>query len=609
MESNMDRRLILASAGLAGVAGVAALGRMAKAGPIDPPPGPISSTGKTLQQVYDRVARGGANASPETRRCIQDLPSSATAQFVIDEPGAYYLGGDVTGQAGKCCIEVRCSDVDIDGGGFTFHGAQGTLSCVRCPLPPGVAVSNVEIYDCAFRDWQGCCCDLPTVGACFVSDCSFHQCVCPDDAAFGPGAVCRCGPGSEVSDCDVRSCTGSMIRCGQSSLIDGCSCVSGLGGGMRCADGSCISDCCVIGNESPAASMIQCGARCLVTDCDVRDCFGPAVTVGADCCVECCSVTGGTGGAIFCSSRCCCEDCSVLHHVGTGIVCLERCCVEDCVVRSCNGVAISVGSSSSIECCTCDECPAGFVMGDDSCCEDCDAHHIAGNGIAGGARCSVCDCDCRSCDAWACVVGDDSSVECCSVSGGGGGGATGLAGGGFLCADGCCVSDCSVTQTTGPSIQCSSRSVVCRCTCKQGWGIDVQAQCSVTENECIDCTNVQPFGGAIVVHGERCCVEDNYCSGGGILVLAGGDRCVIENNQCAGSQSTVPGTGGGAIYIEPGVTGCHVVCNRSRGNSVSSAFSIPPGNSFGPLCNVAAGGDMSLVQSSSHPQCNFVYGG
>ena len=609
MESGMDRRLILASAGLAGVAGVAALGRMAKAGPIDPPPGPISSTGKTLQQVYDRVARGGDTASAEPRRCVRDLSSSQGAQFVIDQPGAYYVDADITGVPGKCCIEIRCPDVDLDGGGFTFHGVPGSLSCISAAGPAGLSVSNIEVYDCAFRAWQGCCCDLARASACFVSDCSFHDCVCPDDAVFGPGAVCRCGFGSEVCDCDVRSCTGSMIRCGPSSCIDGCTCVSSAGGGMRCADASTISDCCVIGNDAPLLAMIQGGDRSRIVDCDIRDCFGVAISVGDSTEVECCSVTGGSGGAIFLSTDCCCEDCSVLHHSGSGITGLDRCCIDDCIVRSCGGVAVSVGSSSSIECCTCDTCPVGFVMGDDSCCEDCDAHHIAGSGITCGARCSVCDCDCRSCDTWGCIVGDDSSVECCAVSGGGGGGAGGLTGGAFLCADGCCVSDCSVTQTTGPSIQCSSRCVVCRCTCKQGWGIDVQAQCTVTENECIDCLSLQPFGGAIIVHGQRCCVEDNYCSGGGILVLTGGDRCVIENNQCAGSESTVPGTGGGAIYIEPGVTGCHVVCNRNRGNSVSSAFSIPPGNSFGPLCNVSAGGDMSLVASSSHPQCNIVYGG
>jgi len=608
MESGMDRRLILASAGLAGVAGVAALGRMAKAGPIDPPQGPISSTGKTMQQVYDRVARGGPSAGAETRLCIQDLPSSPDAQFVVSQGGAYYVGGDITGESGKCCILIDTrDDVDIDCNGCTFRGVQGTLSCIRASAPPGVSLSNFEVYDAAFRGWQGCCIDLPTVSSCFVSDCSFHECVCPDDAVFGPGAVCRCGPGSEVCDCDVRFCTGSLIRCGPASSIDDCSCMSCAGGGMRCGENSCISNCFVVGNDAPSLSMIQCGGGSEVCDCDVRDCFGPAITVGSSCDISCCSVTGGSGGAMSCGVDSTVEDCSVLHHVGSGILGLDRCNVEDCVVRSCNGAAISVGSSSSIECCTCDECPSGFTMGNDSCCEDCDALHIAGTGITGGDRSRVCDCDMSFCDSWSVIVGERSNVECCSAAGGGGGGSGGIIGGGIQCGSGSCACDCSVVATTGPSILCASRCTLCRCHCESGWGIEVHDQCSVYENECIECISLQPLGGALIVHGQLTCVEDNYCSGGGIVLLAGADACVVENNQCAGSGSTIPGTGGGVIFLDSSVRGCTVVRNRCRGSSTSSAFSIPPSNSFGPLCNVSAGGDMSGVAGSSHHLCNQVY--
>src|SRR4051794_18007633 len=126
-DNTQDRRLMLAGIGLAGAAIVGGLARVAKAGDLNPPPGPIGSTGRTISEVYDRVATGGEHASPEPRKCIQDLPGSPTAMFVIEQPGAYYLSGPVQAQAGLLCIEVRCSHVDIDGGGFPIIGVLGMV--------------------------------------------------------------------------------------------------------------------------------------------------------------------------------------------------------------------------------------------------------------------------------------------------------------------------------------------------------------------------------------------------------------------------------------------------------------------------------------------------
>lgn len=113
-ESPLDRRLLLG--GLAGVAGLAALAQMAKAGPLTPPAGAVTSTGRTLTEIEPRIPISLATAPP----------GSTGANFVIAQPGSYYLTGSVTGQAGRNGIVIRANNVSIDLLGFTVQGVSGS---------------------------------------------------------------------------------------------------------------------------------------------------------------------------------------------------------------------------------------------------------------------------------------------------------------------------------------------------------------------------------------------------------------------------------------------------------------------------------------------------
>src|SRR5438128_8660709 len=125
MARNPDRRLLIAGLGLTGAA---ALARVARA---LPPPRP-ASTGTSLQDVYDKIARTDAGFG-EARIPVESLPGSATAQYVIGAPGVYYLTGNITGVAGEAAIEVPSDHVAIECGCFTLFGLPGTLACVTSP--------------------------------------------------------------------------------------------------------------------------------------------------------------------------------------------------------------------------------------------------------------------------------------------------------------------------------------------------------------------------------------------------------------------------------------------------------------------------------------------
>lgn len=99
-----DRRGIIA--GIAGLsAGVLLAGaRQAHAGPLNPPPGPVTPTGKTLSDV-------------QPRRVIRQADFVGGA-FTLDQPGAYALGENVAGT-----LVIGADDVDLNLNGFTVTAA------------------------------------------------------------------------------------------------------------------------------------------------------------------------------------------------------------------------------------------------------------------------------------------------------------------------------------------------------------------------------------------------------------------------------------------------------------------------------------------------------
>jgi hypothetical protein len=101
-----DRRLILTAAALAGAA---AIGRVASAGPLDPPPGPISPT---------------PGPEPRTPVGATTTPGDAQSMYRITQPGSYYLTGNVIATGPRNGIGIAADNVTLDLNGFTIDGAS-----------------------------------------------------------------------------------------------------------------------------------------------------------------------------------------------------------------------------------------------------------------------------------------------------------------------------------------------------------------------------------------------------------------------------------------------------------------------------------------------------
>ncbi len=128
----LDRRLMIGA--LSGAVGVVALSRVARGGPLDPPAGPVTSTGKTLTEIHDRIAKTSVGTA-EPRISVQSLPGSATALHVINHSGSYYMTGNIQGVTGKSAIEIVADRVTIN---LCGHSPSGISNFTHAIVATGV---------------------------------------------------------------------------------------------------------------------------------------------------------------------------------------------------------------------------------------------------------------------------------------------------------------------------------------------------------------------------------------------------------------------------------------------------------------------------------------
>lgn len=121
-------RIVLALVSAAMACVPAVLCTAARAGDLNPPPGPVAPTMKRLSDL-------------DPRRVLNDLPGSIDAVHVISQPGQYVLSRDVQGVAGKHGILVATNGrVTISLSGFSLNGVAGSLDGIRATSSTDLSV-------------------------------------------------------------------------------------------------------------------------------------------------------------------------------------------------------------------------------------------------------------------------------------------------------------------------------------------------------------------------------------------------------------------------------------------------------------------------------------
>ncbi len=261
MES-ADRRVLL---GAVGLAGVAALAHVAKAGPLNPPAGPISSSGKTLKEVEPRTALTPVPGQPI------DIPG----------PGSYYLTADANNG-----IRIFTSDVSIDLNGFAVR--RGSLG--------GAIVQSIATVASRLRVRNGLI-DIATGGTAISLDFGNNDGLVLEDLVISSGSgstpqvVTGGAPNAIVRRC-VFSATGigtlfSPLVLGAGAVLENCL-FQNCGNAPTLGANSAVADCVFLGTGITLSNEgMVVGDTCSVRRCTFYR-YRTALTTGAACAIEDC---------------------------------------------------------------------------------------------------------------------------------------------------------------------------------------------------------------------------------------------------------------------------------------------------------------------------------
>ncbi len=173
------------------------------AGELDPPPGPIEPTMKPLSAIEPRIPIG-------------DLP------FPIDQPGSYYLVGDLgPAPADTDGITITASDVTLDLCGFALIGAGKEAGSSGTGVTYSGTLQNIAVRNGTIRDWRS---DGLYLG-------SAENCLCEGLRSIGNGETgIRTGGHSIIRNCIVESNGSFGLTGSYGSRVEGNICRQNLVG-------------------------------------------------------------------------------------------------------------------------------------------------------------------------------------------------------------------------------------------------------------------------------------------------------------------------------------------------------------------------------------------
>lgn len=349
--------------------------RAAAQGSLTPPPGAPAPTMKTLAQVEPRKEVNATNT-----------PGDATYQFIISSPGSYYLGGNLTGVAGKHGIRIGAVDVTLDLKGFSMTGTAGSLSAIHT-FGGG---RNLRVRDGIIREWGGdganCQFALYPVyenlhfyingadgfkagGGAILRNCvsSYNG-----GAGFNLGAVSSSGGGISESadDAIVESCfatgnggNGFQVRGG---VFTGCEARVNTGHGLSATQPITISQFMANGNTGDG---IVAGAGSTLTGCTARDNTGENGILAGEgsTLTNCTASSNDVEYGINVDDRCTLTNCTSNLNTSDaadsrGIFTAAQCTITQCTVdgnlntnatpSNATGGGILAGASSTVQNCT-----------------------------------------------------------------------------------------------------------------------------------------------------------------------------------------------------------------------------------------------------------------
>ncbi len=330
------------------------------AGPLTPPSGPVTSTGKTLTEVEPRIAINATNT-----------PGDADSVFKIIGPGNYYLTSNVLGQFAKHGIEIAATvtgTVTIDLNGYQMVGGPDSQS--------GIARSNaipvrIVLKNGTVRNWEGSGVNLPNIEGGTFEDVKFVN-------NIGAGLVTT---HSRIINCEASSNTGHGMSVEDGSVIEGCVArLNGQSGIYADHDGTIHN--CEVSNNTLNGILVEYQGLVTNSSATSNGNIGIYLPRGgtADTCVATSNAQGGFRAMAGILRACVAND-NMNYGLSGGWTVFEECNAMDN-----NGVGFDGGGASTIRrCLATSNSSHGISAGGAMQILDCQTQYNGGDGI----RCSL----------------------------------------------------------------------------------------------------------------------------------------------------------------------------------------------------------------------------
>jgi parallel beta-helix repeat protein len=289
-------------------------------GPLNPPPGPITPTYKTLTEIEPRTAINAANT-----------PGNGTAMFMITQPGSYYLTADLIGDDAKNGLVIATDNVTVDLNGFQVVGTSESLKgiCVTALNSRLVCIRNGTV-----RGWteDGVC----TVN---VSGSVLEQLRVWNNGGNGIEA----GPAAIVKGCTAQQNGEAGIAVGNNGMLSECTAQENQGAGIDLGNGSVMTACTSGHNAGPG---VVSATGCTLSASTARSNGADGFQLLYGCTVNGCSASfNALDGFSAVGSGVSIRGCTAEANTRDGIRALSDCVIAE---NSCDSNGYSAGDGAGI---------------------------------------------------------------------------------------------------------------------------------------------------------------------------------------------------------------------------------------------------------------------
>ncbi len=367
----------------------------ALAGPLNPPSGPISPTGR----FGPRIEINDTNT-----------PGDADSVYKITEPGSYYLAGNVTGQAMKHGIEIAASGVTLDLMGYELSGLNSSLSGIF-----GAGFS-ITVRNGSIRGFgeHGILMDFALASIIEGIQVTFVG------GATGAGTGITAGAYTRITGCIVNASQGDCIVGDKGCIVESCIASTSFNGdGFDLAEAAVITSC--FANQCQLGHGISAGAGSSIIGCTAEANILSGIRTGIESSVFACSSIGNDQNGFQLGVHCTIDTCSASNNTGSGIsASAPHNTIRGCIAYNNGGNGISSTSGSVItDCSAWDNGFNGIVGGSGSVIRSCMALDNTEDGIVCGSSGLVVDCASSGNGEHGIVTTLRATVRDCTSSGNG----------------------------------------------------------------------------------------------------------------------------------------------------------------------------------------------